>query len=205
VHAPELGESDFPVGSFSPADDAGVRWLGNDTRRGLQNLLSANLRIAGEDPDWGGSVADFLGDQALVALCTRFAFQMTAATDSAITAGGRSERRIVPLVPSGWRFESTKNGVGVLAPEPSFAELPALLAYQHQRDLQPFLDLAKRHLDGGHPASALRQLHDIHQAASIAGDREPLLLMQRCYESLGRPLMAGRVAMHLARCSTFAS
>jgi hypothetical protein len=203
VHAPELGESEFPVGSFSPADDAGVRWLGDDTRSGIQNLLSANLRIAEEDPDWGGSVDEYLGDDALVALCSRFALQMTAAADRVITEGGRSERRIVPPVPPGWRFEATQNGVGVLAPEASFARSPPLLAYDFQRDLEPFLERAGRYLDGGHPASALCQLYGVHHTASTSGDREALLLMRRCYESLGRPLMAERVATHLARCSTF--
>jgi hypothetical protein len=203
VHAPELGASDFPVGSFSPADDAGVRWLGDDTRDGIQNLLSANLRLAEEDPDWGGSVEDFLGDEALVALCARFAFRMTVATDGVVTGGGRSERRIVPQVPPGWRFEATKNGVGVLAPEPAFARSPPLLAYGYERELRPFLERAASYLDGGHPASALCQLHEIQPKASVSGDREPLLLMQRCYERLGRPVMAERVATHLARCPTF--
>jgi len=124
VHAPELGQIDYPVGSFSPSDDTGVWWLGDDTRAGIQNLLSANLRVAQEDPDWGGTVDDFLGDEALVALCERFAFQLVPTIDPDVTRGGRSDRRIAPLVPPGWLFKPTRNGVGVLAPEASFASLP---------------------------------------------------------------------------------
>jgi|SRR5215471_18704099 len=200
VHAPELGQIDYPVGSFSPADDTGVWWLGDDTRAGIQNLLSANLRVAQEDPDWGGTVDDFLGDEALVALCERFAFQLVPTIDPDVTRGGRSDRRIAPLVPPGWLFKPTRNGVGVLAPEASFASLPPLLAYDHQGDLQPFLDRARGYLQAAQPGSALCQLYEVHRAGAATAEYEALILMQRSYEQLGRPLLAERVARRLARC-----
>jgi hypothetical protein len=199
VHAPELDPIDFPVGSFSPADDTGVWWLGDDTFAGIQNLISANLRIAEEDPDWGGSADDYLGDGELVAFCARFGFRLTPATDRSVTRGGRSERRIVPPVPPGWAFRaSPRNGVGVLAPETSFADLPAVLAYDHG-DLAPFLERARTYLQDGHPGSALCQLYEVHSAASFdRHGREAFVLMQQTYERLGRPQLAERVAWHLA-------
>ena len=203
MHAPERGEGDFPVGSFSPADDSGVWWLGNDTRDAIQNFLSANLRIAAEDPEWVGSVDDYVGDRSLVTLCAKLGFQLEPAADNVITHGGRSQRRIVPAVPEGWHFEPTPNGVGVLAPETSFDFSLSHLKYDYQSDLNPFLDRARVHLERRHPASALRQLYEVHGAASLEGNRGAIALMKDAYQSLGRPFLVSRVETYLRRFSKF--
>jgi hypothetical protein len=204
VHAPELERDELPVGSFSPADDAGVVWLGDDTRGALQNLVSANLRIAAEDPEWGGSVEDYLANRAFVAFCRKFDIRLEPAPDGTITYGGRSDRSIVPAIPPGWRYEPTRNRVGVLAKEDAFDPSDKPRPYRRGK-LAPFVERAEKLLGRGFPASALRQLYEVHEAATldVAGEGGVVLRRMRdAYEALGREVLARRVESYIDTLST---
>jgi hypothetical protein len=199
VHAPELEHDELPVGSFSPADDAGVVWLGDDTRGALQNLVSTHLRIAAEDPEWGGSVEDYLANRVVVAFCRKFRIRLEPAPDGTLTYGGRSDRSIVPAIPPGWRYEPTSNRVGVLAKEDAFDPSDKPRRYRRGR-LAPFVERAAKLLGRGFPASALRQLYEVHEAASVdvAGEGGVVLrCMRDAYEALGREGLARRVERYI--------
>ena len=105
---------------------------------------------------------------------------------------------VVPVVPGGYRFEPTRDGVGVLAPADTFGDehvafVDALDA-PDQEAIPAALSLAERALGDGHPASALlvvrETLHGLWFDDVASALHAP---MRRAYLALGRPVLAERV------------
>ena len=72
---------DYPMASFAPGDHAAL-WLGDDTRQGVQNLMTAALKFhrnVTEQPAWG-------------ALCSLLDVQPDL-NDSRVSRGARIDRR----------------------------------------------------------------------------------------------------------------
>lgn len=118
ILAPELNTTDFPVASFSPADDFGLAWLGNNTTEAFGSLLTARLkRLNRHDPE---ALDDLLNNSVYRFLCTHFNLKPDK-NDRDITRGARTDIRIQhESIPEGWLFKPDDRGVGVLAREETF-------------------------------------------------------------------------------------
>ncbi len=183
--APELDLDELPCVSFAPVDPEGAVWLGDDMTTALENMLL-------------GSVADGLDqhhEPAFAALCQAMGLAPDF-TRTDITAGARTSRTLHPFrpaVPAGYRFEPMSDGIGVLAPASAFAPGPFDGSAIDGEDTT--LAEARRHIDEGHPASALVALTDGYFEDTPA----PLVRARReAYLALGRPALAERASAWLA-------
>lgn len=109
--------------------------------------------------------------------------------------------RVSPAVPDGWRFEPTRDGIGVLAPAACFGDAPSLdLGYY--AELAPVERAATVALMKGHPATSLLLLREFfahnHHGDAVAA-RATLRLMAQAYRSLDRPLLAEAALNHADR------
>jgi hypothetical protein len=185
VLAPELDLADQVCVSFAPVDDDAC-WLGDTTHEALENLLAGHLLSwrqwnrdgeppPDEDPRWR-AVCDALGLHPV---------------GDGITAGARSDRAIRPVVPPGWHYEPSVDGIGVLAPASAFAPVP--VEPENWDDVEERTTLARRLLADGHPASVVDLLK------STAPERSDLLLMRDAYRALRRDLHVERATIWLDR------
>lgn len=185
VMAEELGEQDWPAGSFAP-QELTVSWLGDDTREALQNLLATTAAFP--QVPWSREEK---------ALHERVVGALELAPGEVLRLGARSERRLTPRVPPGYRHVVGRTGVGVLARADAFGDVdPAAVPFEIIEER------AEELLASGSPASALLLLQLQRAEADRAGERDACERMVRVYRALGRPTMAARVEHHL-RTSIF--
>ncbi|MCW8132520.1 MAG: hypothetical protein KIS92_19385 [Planctomycetota bacterium] len=213
VHAPELDPADVPVGAFCARDGHAVLAAGRDTRHFVEQRLSALLNLwatSGKDVE---RLRKFLGQDAHKAEAIAARMRATAEAERAglqaliealaerldirpapERAGSGWEAGRVelppPSVPDGWRYERTRDAVGVLAAKHHFDPHFALeFAEKNPRTVAGGL------LRRGFPASALCVLKE--HALRDAPDRPAFVRwlepMEEAYTALGRPLHARAV------------
>jgi hypothetical protein len=201
VPAPELGRLDHPV-ALASGHDFGVTLIGENTRIGLEFMLSRALRRFREDPE--PALADWRAqDRQLI---DRLAAELGVHPDPDRKYPGSSwgygwvvERdtrfQIEFDIPDGWRHETGEDGIGVLAPDDVYADRPPVVADVGLRNepLEPVLAAAARSLDSGHPATALLGLKDtfVNAPSCYFGYLKPL--WAQAYRDLGRPEFAERL------------
>lgn len=187
VLAPELDADDHPCVSSAPVDDRAY-WLGDDTKQALENLLvgvMAGWRRRAR-PEDGPSPAEGSNWKAV---CR--ALDLRPDYDSAlITPGARSSLDLRPRVPSGWRYEPTGDGIGVLADAAAFA--PVSVTVDEPWDQDEYLPWARSFLAEGYPGSALCVLK------SLSYDPASVELMRDAYRQLGRDLHVERAELWLS-------
>ncbi|WP_203899659.1 hypothetical protein [Virgisporangium aliadipatigenens] len=198
VLAPELDLDDFPC-VFYAALDGVAYWLGDNTRQAFENLLLG--RVAEWECDYfgqrGRSPAPYDTPQ-WTALCEALALRpdLSLAVREArresdeIGPDARSARRIRPTAPPGWRYEPTRDGIGVLAPESAFD--PASADDECLPTIDMKIDRASALLAAGHPASALHLLRNDELNDYL--DEE---LTRQAYLALGRTMHADRLDVWL--------
>jgi hypothetical protein len=187
VLAPELDLDDQLCVSFAPVDEDAC-WLGDTTHEALENLLAGHL-LSWEEwnrASHGESPPDH--DPRWSALCAALGLHPVAGANG-ITAGARSTRPIRPVVPPGWRYEPSVDGIGVLAPASAFA--PGPVEPTDWDDLDERTALARRLLADGHPASVVDLLKSDHP------ERSDMLLMREAYRVLRRDLHVERAGIWL--------
>ncbi|MFC7582664.1 hypothetical protein ACFQYP_01755 [Nonomuraea antimicrobica] len=179
VPAPELGGADHPVVLVGP-DEPGAVVVGQDTRAGLEFMLSRTLRRWRERPPSRDDRE--LLDRLVAEVGLRPDPDRELATDAPIPFE----------VPAGWRHESSADGIGVLAPDDAFTDEGAVVAdvpWGKPWALEPVLDDASQLLDAGYPATALLGLRDtFHTSYPYFSELRPL--WARAYRDLGRPQLA---------------
>jgi hypothetical protein len=148
--APELGRLDHPIGLVD-GHQHGVVHIGHNTRAGLDFMLSHAMR------KWLDHSAHWTAT-ATAARCLELLDRL------ALELGVRPDpdRGVVPEAmpifdtPVCWRYESSDDEVGVLAPADAFAgRAPIVADFDKQQPLEPVLENAAQMLDAGHPATAL--------------------------------------------------
>jgi hypothetical protein len=187
VLAPELDADDHVCVSFAPGDDQAC-WLGDNTKEALENLLvgaMANWTTRGREQ----GLASPAEDARWAAVCRALDLRPDIGSPR-ITPGARSKQAIRPEIPPGWRYESTDDGIGVLAPAAAFA--PGTVRVKDPWDSDEYLPQARRFLADGYPASALCVLKSL-----MSYDRATVQLMREAYEQLGRELHAERAELWL--------
>lgn len=193
VLAEELGQRDFPCVAWAPSDLTAT-WLGDDTRQALETLMVGAVRSwahfgsAGESPDSEPDWAELL---AHVGLAPNLA-DLTIGAGARVSAELR--RPVWPVVPEGYRYVETRDGLGVLAPHSAFAGAEVHLDSAWFED--EHIAHARRHLAEGHAAAALVVLkatryENPHYAPTV-------LAMRDAYRQLSRPLMVAQTEVWLA-------
>ncbi len=189
VLAEELGNRDFPCVAWAPSD-LHATWLGDDTRQALETLMVGAVRSwahfgsEGESPD---------SDPEWAELCACFGLAPNL-SDPTIGAGARVSRKILPLVPEGYRYVETSDGLGVLALDSLFGGASVHVNSAWFED--EHIAHARRHLDAGHAAAALVVLKATrHENAHYA---PTVIAMREVYRQLDRPLMVAQTEVWLA-------
>jgi hypothetical protein len=187
VLAPELDLDDQVCVSFAPGDGSAC-WLGDTTKHALENLLVGCLATWTQREKLNGRPSP-AEDPRWQALCAALDLR-PAIWSPDITPGARSPRSIQPVVPPGWRYQRSNDGIGVLADESAFAPEPADLANWRHRDER--VDHARRLVAAGYPASA------VHVLKYEFPERDDMLVMRDAYQALGRDLHVERADIWLS-------
>jgi hypothetical protein len=188
VLAPELDLDDQPCVSFAPVDDEAC-WLGDTTHQALENLLTGHLLGWAA---WGRAEVEPSPDidPRWRALCDTLGLRPVAEPGD-ITAGARSPRALRPVVPPGWHYEPSVDGVGVLAPAAAFAPDPIDLVDWH--DVDERIATGRQLISAGHPASAVEVLKSRHPEPA------DMRVLRDAYRALGRDLHVERAEIWLDR------
>ncbi len=108
---------------------------------------------------------------------------------------------VAPIVPPGWRYVPTVDGIGVLAPQTAFGDPPPVDVGFYAA-LAPVERAATVSLMKGYPATSLLVLREFF-ANNHHGDavsvRAVLRLMAQAYRALDRPILAAIAARHSER------
>ncbi|MEM6996164.1 MAG: hypothetical protein AAF721_36995 [Myxococcota bacterium] len=179
VHAPELGERDFPVATYCPMDSDGIVFLGRNTLDTWARFIAESA--ADLPPRFVERVVDTLGLRI-------------RPVDEPCT--------FTPTCPPGWRHEPTRDGVGVLAPHDTFDDR----VRDRPEAVASVAAAAGQALDAGKPASALVLLKN---ASWQSADAEDLLTPYgdawiAAYDALGRGVLADVVRRARQRARDFA-
>jgi len=138
VHAPEIDADDYPICRFCPMDSDGVTIEGMDTYDGIASIMCF----------WGSATI----------------YPNTPQWDSAVDCARDKERKPVPVknaiqIPTDWRFESSSDGVGVLAPLSLFSS-DGFITIDPYGPAEPFEQAAADAVQDGHLATALFYLRE---------------------------------------------
>jgi hypothetical protein len=199
VHAPELALRDYPIGEFAPMDETGVTLIGNTAEEALECLLSEALEIY--EPE---------------AVKRSFIIELAQTLNLHPTSEKIRQNYTTPIkpyTPSGWYFEPSSDGVGVLAPSQFWSpNTPTLETWsfdtpnQHGRPAQ-FVDRAitevERSFYDEYPATALFILRELYWRDPDLKLLETIApLWQRAYDELDRSHLAEIVQQHLIEQQT---
>lgn len=191
-----------PMASFSPVDEPGPLWLGDDVGEGLANLMAARRSFAGRGPAWEHASADVVArereeTEAAVAELAEV-LGLTVPESTQLDPGARSDRAVTPTAPEGWTFEPCNDDVGVLAPTCTFD--PTLEEPDDVYDEEADLALAADLLSRGLPGSSLAVARNVYHFDYTDGERgeRGAMAMRQAYEALGRDWLVRRVDAYLA-------
>lgn len=190
VHAPELHLSDYLIGEFAPIDQIGVTLIENTTREALECLLSEALEIYEDKRSLITELAQTLN--------LNLAPQKVRENYTT---------PIRPHVPSGWYFEPSGDGVGVLAPSSLWSpNTPTLKTWHFEtiksgveiQEVDRAIEEVQQSLYEKYPATALFILRELYWRSP---DLDLLEIIapwwERTYEELDRSCLAEVVQQHL--------
>jgi hypothetical protein len=186
VHAPELGQTDYPICEEQPQLDSGLTLFGENTPKGIEGIFSRELSY------WKKSNVD----EQIQAWARPKIEQLVRAYNIApvVEKDPPSGNHCIPYTPKGWRFEPSADGVGALAPESAFAPYGPTIA-RWPEPIEPALVAARRALDDGYPATALLTLRSTFYKQHLRFENNPnervlLSLWAEVYRALNRPVLA---------------
>jgi hypothetical protein len=192
-----------PMVSYAPSED-GPCWLGDDAASGLANLLAVSVRDAGRTPEWAyadrSEVAEVRRDVRAHAkeLARKLGVTIPRRVDR-LTNGTRSDVPATTPVPRGYRFEKTRDNVGVLAPAGAFAPQQKGRRQPTPEGAKAQLKVASELLAQGFPASSLAVARDLYRAEGYGEQGiAAALAMKAAYLALGREFLARRVDVYVA-------
>ncbi|MBE9008822.1 hypothetical protein IQ250_01165 [Pseudanabaenaceae cyanobacterium LEGE 13415] len=193
VHAPELNITNSPIGIFDPIPDEGVKLLGNDFEDALDKLLSEALGfyLIDEELQTINAIASLLNVQPNL--------------DKRNPRYMEYDDPILPVIPPGWHYEPSSDGIGVLAPREAFIsnsptreswsfDIFQGKGYPMIQAVEAALQFAKECFERNAPASALFVLRELYWRSS--DDRvfiQSKELWKNAYSQLGRPLLSNVV------------
>jgi hypothetical protein len=192
VHAPELDQSDYPMGELCPMDEGGVFLLGTNTIDGFSNLLSDPLDYAELDEESIRRIK-LLGERLGVCL---------EPGESAARYGPDGNGiAIVPAVPEGWHHLQTMDGIGVLAPRDQFEDRAILATDRYRTPWQHYVSAAEQASRRGFHGTALAYVREAYwRHWTDDGARGSLIgRMAEEYAALGRPSLADVITNYVEK------
>jgi hypothetical protein len=196
VHDPSLQYLDWPVGKVAEMD-LGVIKYGDNTREGLESLISFakhKYKKFGQENESYAIEANekFKLMEKVFGLDPS---RVVPEEQSQTYDAGERILRPVPVVPEGWHFEPSPDGIGVLAPAAMFApDKPEELG-----DLEDTKEV-KKLIRKGYYATALLVLR-AHLWKNWHGNdpfnEKCALLLQDVYMKMDRPAFAKRVQLQI--------
>ncbi len=196
ILAPELQPKDLPMVSYAPTDDFGVTWLGNNTKEGVESLLTAKFKSIHRNNVKGLEVFD--QNEKKQFLCSHYG--ITPNRDHPeIDQYARLKRRYIPAsIPEGWSYFSTNNGVGVLAETSTFNSALNHPEIANNNNWNDLFALAKTAFEQSYFGTALFIAHSIFQESFLIDKYIELSrFMHKCYMQLGKELLANKVDLSL--------
>lgn len=183
ILAPELGLHDYPIARFEPMDGTGAALIGRSTCEAVETELSNcflyeeqhNLRSARGFVWWPAVEARLAGLGV---------FPDTAKAERAFTDYQPASRL------SGWKHETSSDGVGVLARSELFSPYEAGV---RAIDVEGTLRWSERLNEQGFPASSLLLLRECYWQSWSGNQDDAATLcraMMETYSALGRPIFA---------------
>jgi hypothetical protein len=188
VHAPELELEDYAWAEHNPCEYSSYL-LGSNSSDAIEQILSDNLgRLASSDED-PLNEAGFIREIST----------MLSLAPSASKARDLSQwvfPLVVPLVPTGWHYVATSDGVGVLAAASAFcSEVPECWG---SGSLDECMERVQSYLRQGYPATALGIIREFHRKA-MPGLEDLAPQWMEIYTQLNRPLLAREVDRELQK------
>jgi hypothetical protein len=190
LHAPEQEALDYPVVQVAPMERGGVALVGHATQEALENLI-ADV-IAEEKDEWQ--------QQELERLSLMLGLRPTMPNVTGRRGNADKAWPVEPNVPTGWRYLRSSDGVGVLAPENTFAPvLPDSTGEFLGSDW--FLRKADHAISQDFPATALYYLREgyWHNCTDQGAARQFSYRLSTAYTELNRPLLAEITAWRVKR------
>jgi hypothetical protein len=191
VHDPNLEMEDYSIGKVAEMEH-GVICYGNNTVSGLETLLAVTkyrYKHFGRENETYAIEAKERGK----VLAKLFGFdpekEIVVPPDEKTYDAGERKIRAVPSVPSGWHYETSLDGIGVLAPRAQFAE--------HRIAELEDTEEVEQLIEQGYYGSALLALRNTLWGKWHGNDdpfyEECALLMKKVYTKMNRLKYANRV------------
>jgi hypothetical protein len=187
VHAPELGESDYHMAEYAPAEFTPASLIGLNTFEGFNYFLNeAKEQIRELNP----SFLYKFETQILVPIQEIF-----ETTRNSISNADKSNFSI----PYNWKMMPTLDGLGVLAPNDAFTSSKIQAISEILDDVLAQID----HLvEAGYPASALILARDFYWKADFTTFLAISSGLKKIYRALGRESLVKEVDRELSYRST---
>jgi hypothetical protein len=196
VHAAELGPR-WPMISYAPSD-SGPRWLGDDARHALANLMGVSLRQARRELTTRDEREDLARVVAHIGALGRALHIAPSKSVRNLTEGARSRRPPALVVPKGWRWIPGPRGMGTLAPSALFDPALGKHVLPDWPDAGTELARARTELKRGFPGSALAIARNVYAECWDEGTLAAAEVMREAYAALGRQFLVARVDAYLA-------
>ena len=203
IHAPELSPEDYPVGEMCPMDfDKGVFLVGNSTLDALENLASWQLNNVAQESTHRSEYT-----HAIIAEVSH-AIGIEPHPEKAERRYGDDGNGlpVIPVVPSGWHFVPTSDGVGVLAPEDTFRPkhsdgIELREEFDRFTDVNQCIRRADRAYKDGYLGTALYLLRECYWHSWTDDDVAIRLnnRLVRVYEGLGRSVLSNMAERRVTR------
>lgn len=204
IHAPELSINPS-IGIFDPIPCEGcegVKLLGNNFEDALDKLLSEALEFYSTDEELQtiDAIASFLNVQPNL--------------DKRNPRYMEYHDSILPVIPPGWHYEPSSDGIGVLAPHEAFIpnsptceswsfDVSQGKGYPIIQDVEAALQFTEECFERNAPASALFVLRELYWRS---GDERLFIqskeLWKNAYSQLGRPLLSNVVEQEAESSTT---
>ena len=192
VHAPELDQSDYPMGELCPMDEGGVFLLGTDTTDGFSNLVSSA-------PDYAESDEESV--RGIRLLSERLGFGPESGESAGRYGPDGNGIEITPVIPEGWHHLRTMDGIGVLAPRSQFQDTAIPATDRYRTPCQHYVTGAEQASRRGFHGTALAYLREAywHHWTEDGVRASVLGMMAQEYAALGRPSLADVVTKYVAK------
>lgn len=176
VHAPELQADDYPICHYCPADSDGVVIEGLGTFDGITSIVSlwANHPMG---PGWSAAFREF-----------RTKRQKEMNVEKAIS------------IPPDWHFQTSSDGVGVLAPRSLFSS-SQVVTFNQYGPAEPYVKAAEGAFRQGRLATALYYLREGYWFNWTNHPLQLCELLCDVYDRLDRRCLADVVRARLAKWS----
>jgi hypothetical protein len=184
IHAPEIPQSDYPIGELCPMDDDGVLLCGENTNIAIENLLSFQL----ETNDYSNEVhRDFIKE------LHKYKIKASKLKANRMYDKNGNGKKVKPLIPKNYKHIPTMDGIGALAPIDTFSKTK--LAVYEISDInifEKFIIYSEEAINKGLYGDALYYLKELYWNNWTENNKINIILglLEKTYRALNREVYA---------------